>query len=186
MIKLPDEYSFERILVDSTGGNFKYENSNLKVWKNNRYYNTKKQLSDLPESYCAIHRYSNKYDVCETKGITDMQYTWIKENHFMKDSMLRVSYQGKIVEKPMMFEHKGKLVETCFKDYENVNVVVFGNDIFKFLRYAKKWSNYDLTDIRNEFVKQCEWLKENEPIFAPDTNNFGHWFDLQTTDIKIS
>ena len=31
--------------------------------------------------------------------------------------------------------------------------------------------------IKEEFVQQCEWLKENEPEFAPDTSDFGEWFE---------
>ena len=52
------------------------------------------------------------------------------------------------------------------------------------LAYVKKYSGYDISDIRDEFIKQCNWLLENEPDFAPDTEDFGNWFDNKINEYE--
>lgn len=179
MIHLQNEYSFDRHYhYDEKTDTSTFNDTCLRVYKNNRYYQTKKTVKDLPECYCVVHRCCGHYDVIRTDNIKDLKYHWVKENHFMKDSILRISFTGEIIEKPMMVKNmEGKIVESMFKDYENMDSMVFGNDIFKLLGYVKKYSNYDLTTIRNQFVEQCEWLEKNEPSFAPETDDFGKWFD---------
>lgn len=178
MTKYANEYSYERIYsFDEKTKTSSYVNSKLKSLKNNRYYQTKMNVDDLPENYCDVQRYGAHHNVIRTDNIKDLKYHWVKENHFMKDSLLRVSFTGEIKEKPIYININGKPIESIFKDYENMDSMVFGNSIFKFLGYVKKYSNYDISEIRNQFVKQCEWLKENEPSFAPDTDDFGKWFD---------
>ena len=142
-----------------------------------RGYKTKMKPSDLPEWYCDVHRYWWNRNMINTKGVVDIKYTWVRENHFMKDSVLRISYTGKIEEYYPEYEFRGKMRKCSISDYRNVGSMVFGNDIFKCLAYIKKYSNFDISKVRKEFVKQCKWLKENEPEFAPDTDNFGKWFD---------
>ena len=153
------------------------ESNNLEAVRNNRHYKTKMKPTDLPEWYCDVHRYWWNRNLINTKGVVDIKYTWIRENHFMKDSVLRISYTGKIEEYYPVYEFGGKKRKSVLSDYKNVDSMVFSNDIFKCLAYIQKYSDFDLSEVRKEFIKQCNWLKKNEPEFAPETNNFGKWFD---------
>ena len=153
------------------------ESNNLESVRNNRHYKTKMKPTDLPEWYCDVHRYWWNRNLINTKGVVDIKYTWIRENHFMRDSVLRISYTGKIEEYYPVYEFGGKKRKSVISDYKNVDSMVFSNDIFKCLAYIQKYSDFDLSEVRKEFVKQCNWLKKNEPEFAPETNNFGKWFD---------
>lgn len=182
-----DRYSFKRTYsFDDKTKTVSHVNSPLHVYKNNRYYNTKKKVEDLPEHYCVVHRGYGNYDVIPTVGVKDLNYKWVKENHFMKDSVLQVSFGDKIEEFEVFTTTiDGNCVKSLLKDYRNVDEIVFGNEIFKFLGYVKKYSGFDLSEIKKEFIKQCEWLKENEPTFAPDTNDFGTWFDNTIEEAKL-
>lgn len=152
-----------------------------------RLYKTKMKPSDLPEYYCDVQRYSTNHDILNARGVKDMKYTWVKENHFMKDSVLRISYTGKMRPYHKKYIIQGKKITSCFLSYENEDEMVFGYDILKFLAYAKRYSGFNLSKIRKSFIDQCEWLKANEPSFAPhdkcssDGNisfpDFGKWFD---------
>lgn len=185
MKDLANEYTYKKIHSwDEDTRKCSYEYTKLKVWRNNRLYQTKKDVFDLPEHYCDVWRYGENHDVINSKGVKDLYYTWVRENHFMKDSVLRISYTGKIITKPATFtDSKGNVHEFCFKDYENVDVMVFGYEIFKFLAYAKKYSDFDISGVKDEFVKHCEWLKVNEPEYAPDTDDFATWFDTKISEI---
>lgn len=154
------------------------EDGYLIAIRGNRYYKTKMKPSDLPEWYCDVYRcWWDRYMI-KTNDVVDLKYTWVKENHFMKDSLLRISYCGKILEEnPTEYKIGEKKVKSVFNEYTNVDSIVFGNDIFKCLAYIEKYSDFDLSSIKEEFVKQCNWLKENESGFAPDTDDFGKWFD---------
>ena len=84
---------------------------------------------------------------------------------------------GKIIEYNPIHEIGGKKIKNIFTEYTNVDSIVFGRDIFKCLAYIEKYSDFNLTPIREEFIKQCNWLKKNEPEFAPEADDFGKWFD---------
>ncbi len=142
-----------------------------------RNYKTKMKPTDLPEHYCDVQRYGACHNIINSKDVIDLKYTWVKENHFMKDSVLRISYSGKLQPYYDTFTYDDKEITSKFVSYKNVDAKVYGNDILKFLGYVHKYSNYDITEIRSEFIKQCEWLRDNEPNFAPDTSDFGQWFD---------
>lgn len=142
-----------------------------------RHYKTKMLPKDLPEHYCDVRRFCMLRECINAKNVVDMKYFWIKENHFMKDSILRVSYTGKLESYYPTYNYDGKEIKSIFAEYTNHDVSVFGYDIFKYIGYAQKYSNFDVSEIKKEFIKQCEWLKENEPVFAPDCDDFGEWFD---------
>lgn len=179
MKKLVNVYSYElEYFIDKTSRKVtSMVKDYIKSQHKKRDYNTKMKPSDLPEHYCDVRRYCNVRNCINAQGITDLKYSWVKENHFMKDSVLRISYSGNL--EPYYDEYviNGKKVKSLFVSYKNEDAIIFGNDIFKFLGYAKKYSNFDVTKIKNEFINQCDWLKENEPEFAPDTDNFAEWFD---------
>lgn len=153
------------------------ENNHLRAIRGNRSYKTKMVSKDLPEWYCDVHRHWWMHNMINCKGVVDIKYTWVKENHFMKDSVLRISYTGKIESYYPEIEINGNKRKSVFEEYRNEDCMVFGNDILKCLAYIKKYSEFDVSGVRKEFIKQCKWLKENEPEFAPNTDNFGKWFD---------
>ena len=166
-----DKYTYTRTwFVPEGTERIEYNNTKLSSVRNGRLYSTKMDVSDLPEYYCEVERHLGIYDVIKSKDVKDIHYTWVKENHFMKDSVLRVSFTGKI--------KRNDDGSVSWSEYGNVDALVFDRDIFKFISYVKKYSpDVDLNPIRNEFIKQCEWLKKNEPRFAPDVDDFGEWFD---------
>jgi hypothetical protein len=90
----------------------------------------------------------------DTRNISNLKYKWFKMNHFMRDSSLEFFYTD-----------------------SNETDRVYSYEIFKFLAYVKKYSGYDISGVRDEFIKQCNWLAENEPNCAPNIDNFGDWFD---------
>ena len=153
------------------------KDNHLSAIRGRRSYKTKILAKDVPEWYCDVHRYWWTRNLINCKGVMDLRYDWVRENHFMKDSVLRISYTGKIEEYYPEMVINGKKRKCVFEEYTNVESMVFGNEVFKCLAWIKKYSGYDMSGIRKEFVKQCKWLKENEPEFAPDTDNFGKWFD---------
>ena len=58
-------------------------------------YPTKLTASDLPDDYIPIHSRVIWYmrGFLRTSGITDMKYTYVKENHLFKDDYIYISYE---------------------------------------------------------------------------------------------
>ena len=140
---------------------YDYEYSLLKAHRNNRKYSTKMNRHSLPEYFCDVMRYGCIcYNIIDSRCVSNLKYKWFKINHFMKDSSLEVTF------------------EDGYK--ENI----YSYEIFKYLAYVKKYSGYDISDIRDEFIKQCNWLAENEPEFTPDTEDFGNWFDNKINEYE--
>lgn len=184
MKKLINRYRYERTFeerVDENGRiSYPYHDGNLYACYENRDYKTKMYKEDLPEYYCNVWRYSGNWDVISAKGVKGLYYKWVKENHFMKDSLLYVSYTDEIEPYCETYTYDGKEIKSIFSSYRNAEQMVFGHSIFKFLAYVHKYSDYDLSIIRSEVKEQCEWLKEHEPFHAPDLedcNDYGEWFD---------
>lgn len=153
------------------------EDNHLRAIRGNHSYKTKMVSKDLPEWYCDVHRHWWTRNVINCSGVVDLRYDWVRENHFMKDSVLRISYTGEIEGYYPEMVINGKKKKSWFKEYTNVDTMVFGGEIFKALAWIRKYSGCDMSGVKKEFVKQCKWLKENEPEFTPDTDNFGKWFD---------
>lgn len=182
MRKLVNVYSYEigvdiEYTKDGKRIPYRYVKDFLYAYHPRRLYKTKMLPTDLPEQYCDVERYCTYRECINAQGIIDMKYSWIRENHFMKDSCLRISYTGNLEPYHEEYNYNGKKIISNFISYRNEDAVVFGNDIFKFLAYAHKYSKYDLTEIKSEIIKQCEWLKVNEPAFAPESDDFSVWFD---------
>ena len=68
----------------------------------------------------------------------------------------------------------------CILDREDVYIQMRYSN----LAYVKKYSEYDISAVRDEFIKQCNWLAENEPDCAPDTDDFGNWFDNKVKEYE--
>lgn len=168
MKKLANEYFYSTNPKDS---------NNIYSVRKQKHYKTKMKPTDLPEWYCDVYRYWWNRNLINTKGVVDIKYSWVRENHFMRDSVLKISYTGKIEGYYPEYTIGDKKVKSVITFYKNVDTMVFSDDIFKCLAYIEKYSDYDLSEVRKEFVKQCNWLKKNEPEFAPDTKNFEKWFD---------
>ena len=137
------------------------EYSCLRAHRNGRTYNTKMEYNSLPDYFCDVHRYGIVHNIIDTRGVLNLKYKWFKMNHFMRDSVLEVSFtDGEVDER------------------------VYSDEIFKYLAYVKKYGEYDISDIKDEFIKQCNWLVENEPDCAPDTDDFGDWFDKRINEYE--
>ena len=138
------------------------EYSCLKAHRNGRTYNTKMDYNSLPEYFCDVHRYGIVHNVIDSRGVLKLNYKWFKMNHFMRDSVLEIS----------------------FNNNENIDERVYSSEIFKYLAYVKKYSEYDISAIREEFIKQCNWLADNEFDCVPDTDDFGNWFDNKINEYE--
>lgn len=160
--KLAKVYSYTRVYTLNSDGRFDCECSCLKARRNNRAYNTKMEYDSLPEHYCDVWRYGDNYDVIDSKGVLNLKYKWFKMNHFMRDNVL----------------------EVFFTDSKKSDECVYAHEIFKYLAYVKKYGGYDISAIRSEFIEQCNWLAENEPDCAPDTDDFGNWFDNKISEYE--
>jgi len=184
MSKLVNHYRYKKHydeIIDENG-NYKYlsHNSSLYAVHPGREYKTKMNTGDLPEYYCDVFRGYDMYDIISSKGVVSLYYTWVKENHFMKDSVLHISYSGDLKPYHEKYTYGGKTRTSIFTSYTNEDDMIFGNEIFKFLAYVHKYSICDFSQVRREFVNQCKWLAEHEPAYAPDLENFknyGEWFD---------
>ena len=79
---------------------------------------------------------------------------------------------------------RDSVLEITFIGSTKTNERVYSYEIFKYLAYVKKFSDYDISDIRSEFINQCNWLVKNEPDFAPNTDDFGNWFDNKINEYE--
>lgn len=181
---LAKAYSYDvKYTLSKDNDTIKYEETTLSAWRyikgsdSYRSYKTKMTVKDLPEHYCDCTRYAGHRDVIDASGVTDIIYSWVKENHFMKDSMLIISWSGKIEEYYPVYNIDGEQRTSSILSYKNEDWDIFGFSVFKFLAYAQKYSGFDISHIKSQVIEQCEWLKEHHPEYAPKTDDFGKWFD---------
>lgn len=179
---LSNIYTYDRTYELDDNDNLIYTDTRLFSYRGKRFYKTKKTVDDLPEYYCDVKRYLGNYDVVNSKDVKDLQYEWVKENHFMKDSVLRVSFTDKITCDYIKYHIDNKTYTSNLKEYKNVDICIFGYDILKYLSYVNKFSDYNISEIKSNFIKHCEWLKENEPEWAPECDDFGQWFEEKIND----
>ena len=194
MKQLANRYNYHIHCSYDENGKYTERNGDIYADRGRRLYKTKMRLSDFPDYYCDVQRYSSNHDILNAKGVKDVLYTWVKENHFMKDSVLHISYSGKLKPYHEQYTFNGKKIASCFTSYTDEDEMVFGHDIFKFLAYAKKYSGISLSKVRKAFIDQCEWLKEHEPHDAPHDSysqngdiafpDFGMWFDKKINEYE--
>lgn len=124
-------------------------------------YPTKLTVSDLPDDYIPIHSRVIWYmhGFLRTSGITDMKYTYVKENHLFKDDYLYISYHGKI--------KRVDETEGIFRiiDYIDYDFCICGNDIVDIVLAAEKYSGFDTTVVRGGIEEKRVWLRDNEPDY---------------------
>lgn len=183
--KLANVYSFTRTYTLDDNNKIVYSDTRLFSYKNKRFYKTNKTVEDLPEYYCDVKRYLGNYDVINSRDVKDLKYSWIKENHFMKDSVLRISFTDNIIHDYEKVNIDGKVYTNKLVNYKNVDICVYGYDILKYLAYINRFSDYDISEIKSDFIKHCEWLKKNEPEYAPECDDFGQWFEEKINDNNI-
>ena len=139
-------------------------------------YPTKLTASDLPDDYIPIHSRVIWYmrGFLRTAGITDMKYTYVKENHLFKDDYIYISYHGKI--------KKVDETEGIFRilDYVDYDVCVCGNDIVDIVLASEKYSGFDTAEVRKGIEEKRVWLRDNEPDYyercvGEDEDIFSLW-----------
>lgn len=119
-------------------------------------YLTKIKAEDLPESYVEGTYYRTK-GYLNAAGVKQMVYVpnmWI--NHMFKDDYLYVSYDKEIIEKVGTFGGK---------DYDGYDIVIRGFNIISFLKAAEKYSNYDISEIKEQIELKRRIFKEKHPMF---------------------
>ena len=127
----------------------------------------------MPESYL---KYWNgiSYNYIRTDGVTDILYQPVLENHLFKDDSLYISYNGKI----KILETQKHITEWYVVDTESYDERIWGRDLINFLLYAEKYSNYDISEIKEKiWNEKILWLKDNEPEFYVEREKFDSWFD---------
>ena len=119
-------------------------------------YPTKIKAEDLPE--CFVYgRYYKCWGYLSAKGVIDLKYVpnlW--SNHFLKDDSLLVSYHEMIEQISY-----SKMLWERYKGYE---IIVCGDKILLFLKYAKKYSNIDIAEI----IQQIQEKADVMPIKFPE------------------
>ena len=96
MKNLSNRYFYEVHYTVDDNGKIHRWNGDVYADRKNRLYKTKMKPNDLPEYYCEVQRYGYRHDIINASGVVDIAYSWVKENHFMKDSVLRISYTGNL------------------------------------------------------------------------------------------
>lgn len=187
-MKPTNRYRYEMVYdetVDENGNvSFLSHNTFLYACHKNRDYLTKLKVGDLPEHYCDVWRYGSNHDFISAKGVKGLYYTWVKENHFMKDSLLYISYTDEIEPYNETFMWEGQELTSFFKSYRNAEEMIFGHDILKYLAYVEKYSNYDTTEVKKSVAEHFEWLNEHEPAYAPELGEFKNYTDWLENKLK--
>ena len=119
MKNLSNRYFYEVHYSVDDNGNIRRWNGDVYADRKNRLYKTKMKPNDLPEYYCEVQRYGNRYDIINASGVVDIAYSWVKENHFMKDSVLRISYTGELKPYYEKYNINGKEIVSFSPSYTN-------------------------------------------------------------------
>lgn len=140
-------------------------------------YKTKIIPDDLPEYYLTYWD-GDRQNWINTKGVVDLIYRPVLENHVFKDDSLYISYNGKIKE----LSRVTHISTWIIFDEDTYDDIIFGNYIIDFLVYAKVFSGYDIEPIKEQiWNEKMLWLKENETEMFEDyvksREYFDSWFD---------
>ena len=129
-------------------------------------YPTKLKPEDLPEWF-VYGRYYKRWGYLSAKGVTDLKYIpnlWI--NHFLKDDFLLISYSGPI----RRIAGSAPVLET----YTGFDVRICGNEILSFLKAARRFSGFDISEIARQIQEKADLLPQRHP------DEFGAFhFDVQ-------
>lgn len=128
----------------------------------NGLYATGIKPSDLPESFIKGQFYG-KDGYMKASGIKHLVYVpnlWI--NHFLKDDFLYISYDKPIEMKPGC---------TSKWDMEGYDEYVWGHEIISMLKAAEKYSNYDISSIKQQIEEKRQTLMRKHP----DDSSMSWW-----------
>lgn len=118
-------------------------------------YPTKIKAEDLPEWY-VYGRYYKCFGYLSANGVVDMKYVPSKySNHFLKDDFLFISYNTPISENP---ETSG-----IIDAYTGYDEQIYGNVILSFLKAARKYSAYDISEIAQMIQDKADWIVQTFP-----------------------
>lgn len=121
-------------------------------------YRTKIRLDDLPEWYCSVLDRCTDYGPgwVKTRGVTEVKYTYVKENHLFKDDYLYISYG-----EPMIPVY-GHYVKDRIIDYEGA-VCFDGLDILDLILYIEHYSpEADTSEVRRMIDEKILYLHDHE------------------------
>lgn len=74
-------------------------------------------------------------------------------NHALKDDCIAISYGNPIAWQEDNYGYK----------YYKCDIKIYGREIIDVLKGAEKYSNYDISKIKEQIWQKMLWLKENEP-----------------------
>ena len=119
-------------------------------------YKTDFTEDDLPAWYCPIQSrdiwYMKGWLNC--RGVTDIAYTYMKENHVFKDDYIYLKYGGKLEVKERKYG---------FVDYPNADISICGNEIIDIIRYIEKYSpNVNTKAVKALIKEKILYLKNFE------------------------
>lgn len=117
-------------------------------------YPTKIYASDLPPWYVFGYLYK-RYGYISAKGVKYLLYkpNYHFNNHYLKYDTLFVSYDKPIVPVESDFN---------FSWYEGYEHLLTGGIIVDFIEAVEKYSDCDVTDIKNELEKKKEWYNQQQ------------------------
>ena len=129
-------------------------------------YLTKIKKEDLPEHFIRGTYYRTE-GYASAEGIKQMIYKPnMHINHMFKDDCLYVSYDKEIREEDTEY---GKI-------HVGYDLKIWGWQIVEFLKAAEKYSNYDITEIKQQIEVKRQTFKEKYPSFyeleVGDRENF--------------
>ena len=115
------------------------------------HYKTHILPADLPEWY-VYGRYYRNFGYLSAKGVRHLHYhpNFIT-NHFPKDDILFISYSEKIILNEDVLKIAGYDERIC------------GSEIIAFVIAAEKYSEYDVSEIKEAIKNKSQWLKEHFP-----------------------
>lgn len=118
-------------------------------------YPTKIKVEDLPKDYTEVRSRTIWYmtGFVKTSGVKDLYYTYIKENHLIKDDYLYISYDKKIEKVKDKYG---------YDEIRNYDFIICGSDNIDVLFAIEENSDIETTKIRNKIKEKFEWWKENE------------------------
>lgn len=114
------------------------------------WHKTKIKANDLPEWYI-FGRFYNCHGYMSTKGIQDMIYVPnLYSDNFLKEDFLFISYSGQI--------EKVSDSTPAWERYKGYDEYVTGSYIISILRGARAYSDYDITEIKEQMRQHRQYL----------------------------
>ena len=124
-------------------------------------YPTKIKAEDLPDWY-VYGRYYKCFGYLSAKCVVDVRYEPNRySNHFLKDDFLFISYHASIAEQSE--------ASNVFEKYSGYDERISGNALLRFLKAAREYSDYDISEIAQMIQDKADWLRQ---IFPEEYGDF--------------